>query len=88
MGGGYNGHPCSVDLINSNLHTNPDPTKPDPDPNASLVTDMYLDLVVSLDSSLAHPLGVYSSDTDREGRGVFASHAFGGTSAFQVGTWP
>jgi hypothetical protein len=76
---GYNGHPCSVDLINSKLHTNPDPTQPDPDPNASLVTDMYLDLVVSLDTTLAHPLGVYSDDVDREGRGSFA---------FQVGTWP
>jgi hypothetical protein len=84
----YSGHPCSVDLVNSKLHTNPNPSLPDPDPNASLVTDMYLDLVVSLDASLAHPLGVYSSDIDREGRGVFASHTFGGTSAFQVGTWP
>lgn len=76
---GYNGHPCSVDLANTKLHTNPDPTKPDPDPNASLVTDMYLDLVVSLDTSLSHPLGVYSSDIDRAGRGVWG---------FQVGTWP
>jgi hypothetical protein len=77
----YSGHPCSVDLVNSKLHTNPDPTQPNPDPNLSLVTDMYLDLIVSLDTSLSHPLSIYSSDIDRAGRGYF-------NPAFQVGTWP
>jgi hypothetical protein len=88
IGGGwwppYTGHPCSVDLVNSKLHVNPDPTQPDPDPNLSLVTDFYLDLIVSLDATLTHPLGVYSGDVDRAGRGMWAP---GGT-AFQVGTWP
>ncbi len=85
--GSITGSTCSIDLVNSKLHINPDPTKPDPDPNASLVTDMYLDLVVSLSPSAVHPLGVYSGDYDRAGRGMYAFSP-SGTAGFQVGTWP
>jgi hypothetical protein len=84
------GHPCSVDLVNTKFHINPDPTKPPPDPNASLFTDYYLDLVITLDSSLARPLKVYAGAIDREYRGMEAApfNLSLDASGFQVGTWP
>lgn len=86
--GSITGHPCSIpDLLNSKVHINPNPALPDPNPNTSVVTDMYLDLVLSLDTTVAHPEGVFAGDIDRAGRGVLAGGASGST-AFQVGTWP
>lgn len=85
--GSISGSSCSIpELASSKVHFDPDPAKPDPNPNASVVTDMYLDLVLSLGATVTHPLGVYAGDLDRSGRGQYAYPP--STSAFQVGTWP
>jgi hypothetical protein len=61
------GGPCALDFTNSKIHMNPNPTLPDPDPNASLVTDLYLDLSVTL-ASTAPPVNIYAILIDRAGR--------------------
>jgi hypothetical protein len=84
------GHPCDVNLTSTKFHINPDPTKPPPDPNLQLVTDYYLDLVITLDSTLTHPLNVYAGAIDRENRGMEAAplNLSLNSPSFQVGTWP
>jgi hypothetical protein len=62
------GGPCALDLTNSKIHVNPNPTLPDPDPNASLVTDIYLDLSVTV-ASTTPPVNIYATLIDRAGRG-------------------
>lgn len=42
------GASCTIDLTNLKVHVNPNPALPDPDPNASLVANLYLDLSVTL----------------------------------------
>jgi hypothetical protein len=62
------GGPCALDLTNSKIHVNPNPTLPDPDPNASLVTDIYLDLSVTV-ATTTPPVNIYAILIDRAGRG-------------------
>jgi hypothetical protein len=62
------GGPCAIDLTNSKVHVNPNPALPDPDPNASLVTDIYLDLSVTV-ASTTPPVNIYATLIDRAGRG-------------------
>jgi hypothetical protein len=47
---------------------NPNPALPDPDPNASLVTDIYLDLSATM-ASTTPPVNIYATLIDRAGRG-------------------
>jgi hypothetical protein len=62
------GGPCALDFTNSKIHVNPNPALPDPDPNASLVTDIYLDLSVIV-ASTTPPVNIYATLIDRAGRG-------------------
>lgn len=62
------GGPCALDLTNSKIHVNPKPALPDPDPNASLVTDIYLDLSATM-ASTTPPVNIYATLIDRAGRG-------------------
>jgi hypothetical protein len=62
------GGPCALDFTNSKIHVNPNPEQPDPDPNASLVTDIYLDLSVTV-ASTTPPVNIYAIVIDRAGRG-------------------
>jgi hypothetical protein len=70
-GGVIAGASCTIDLTNSKVHVNPNPALPDPDPNASLVTDLYLDLYVTL-ASTTSPVNIYAILIDRAGRGSTA----------------
>jgi Viral BACON domain len=67
-GGVISGASCTIDLTNSKVHVNPNPALPDPDPNASVVTDLYLDLSVTL-ASTTPPVNIYALLSDRAGRG-------------------
>jgi hypothetical protein len=60
------GSPCSINLSGSKFHVNAS----NPDPNASLITELYLDLAVSLASSSTLPINIYLDDVDRTGRGL------------------
>ena len=73
------GGSCALDLTNSKLHVNPNPALPDPDPNASLVMDTYLDLSVTV-ASTTPPVNIYAVLVDRAGRGS--------PTPLQVATWP
>lgn len=62
------GGPCALDFTNSKIHVSPNPALPDPDPNASLVTDIYLDLSATM-ASTTPPVNIYATLIDRAGRG-------------------
>ncbi len=49
---------CSLDLSSSHLHANPDWTQPDPDPNAAVYPNWYVDLAWTAPAALSWPLGI------------------------------
>jgi hypothetical protein len=82
--GGSGGLPgpgtCSIDLNQSRVYTSTDGTYTLQDPNAGLVTNLYLDLWTGLDSTAQGtlPLNVYLSAGDAAGQS---------SSNLNVGTW-